>query len=148
MTAKTSHRSVDEYIAAHPVPLQSVLQRVRATIRKALPGAVEGISYQIPVYKLDGRMVLYFAGFQRHYSIYPATARVVGELQHELAGSLHSKATIRFSYDVAIPTRLITRIAKLRASEVAERDVASAAKRAAPGKARPAARRRPRTARS
>jgi uncharacterized protein YdhG (YjbR/CyaY superfamily) len=114
-----------------------VLQRVRATIRKALPSAVEGISYQIPIYKLNGRMVLYFAGFHHHYSIYPATAGVVGALQHELAGLMHSKATIRFSYVDAIPTRLISRIAKLRAAEVIERKIPSAAKTAPPRRTRP-----------
>ena len=139
--ARTDYRSVDEYIAAQPAPARPVLQWVRATIRKALPGAVEGISYQIPVYKLDGRMVLYFAGFQHHYSIYPATAGVVGALKRELAGLLHSKATIRFSYADAIPARLITRIAKLRAAEATERKIASAAKTAAPGQTRPDRRR-------
>ena len=114
--ARASFRSVDEYIAAQPAPARPVLKRVRATIRKALPGAAEGISYQMPVYKLDGRMVLYFAGYKQHYSIYPATARVVRALEHDLAGLLHSKATIRFSYDV-VPARLIARIAKLRAAE-------------------------------
>jgi uncharacterized protein YdhG (YjbR/CyaY superfamily) len=115
--ARTGHASVDDYIAAQPAPARPVLERVRATIRKALPRASEGISYQIPVYKLDGVMVLYFAGFRRHYSIYPATARVVGALEKELAGLLHSKATIRFPLAEAVPTRLITRIAKLRAAE-------------------------------
>ena len=101
--ARTVHKSVDDYIAAQPFPARSVLRRVRAAIRKALPGAIEGISYQIPMYKLDGRMVLYFAGFQRHYSIYPATARVVGALRKEVAGLLHSKATIRFPLVDAVP---------------------------------------------
>jgi uncharacterized protein YdhG (YjbR/CyaY superfamily) len=131
--ARTGFTSVDEYVAAQPLPARSVLERVRATIRKALPGATEGISYQIPVYKLDGVMVLYFAGFKRHYSIYPATARVIGALEDELAGLLHSKATIRFSLDRSVPSRLITRIAKLRAAEVAERAMARATRRAKPG---------------
>ena len=115
---RIDYKSVADYIAAQPVPARAVLRRVRATIRKALPDATEGISYQIPVYKLDGRMVLYFAGFQRHYSIYPATARVVGALRKELKGLLHSKATIRFPLAEPVPTRLITRVAKLRAAEV------------------------------
>jgi uncharacterized protein YdhG (YjbR/CyaY superfamily) len=117
----TNYQTVADYIAAQPPPARAVLRRVRTIIRRALPRAVEGISYQIPVYKVDGRMVLYFAGFQRHYSIYPATARVVGELKRELAGLLHSKATIRLSYDDPVPARLITRIAKVRAAEVAQR---------------------------
>lgn len=125
-------------MAARPV-----LERVRATIRKALPGATEGISYQIPVYKLDGVMVLYFAGFKHHYSIYPATERVVSAFKDELAGSLHSKATIHFPLVGPIPTRLITRIAKLRAAEATELKMARAAKKAASKKVKPAARKRP-----
>jgi uncharacterized protein YdhG (YjbR/CyaY superfamily) len=130
--ARPSYASVDEYLAAQPMPARAVLERVRATIRRALPGATEGISYQIPIYKLDGVMVLFFAGFQRHYSIYPATARVVGALGDELAGRWHGKGTIRFSLGEAIPTRLITRIAKLRAAEAAELEEARAARKAKP----------------
>jgi uncharacterized protein YdhG (YjbR/CyaY superfamily) len=119
--ARPTYQSVADYIAAQPPPARPVLQRVRATIRKALPRATEGISYQIPVYKVDGAMVLYFAAFQRHYSIYPATAGVVGALKKELAGFLHGKATLRFPFAGAVPTRLITRIAKLRAAEAGAR---------------------------
>jgi hypothetical protein len=60
--AKTDFKSVDEYIATHPEDMQAILQRVRRTIRKAVPGAEEAISYQIPTYKLHGGPVLYFAG--------------------------------------------------------------------------------------
>jgi uncharacterized protein YdhG (YjbR/CyaY superfamily) len=140
---KPDYPSVDDYIAAQPPPARPVLERVRATIRQALPGATEGISYQIPVYKLGGRMVLYFAGFQRHYSVYPATAHVVGALGEELAGRLHSKATVRFSLADAVPTRLIARIARLRAAEVAGIDEGKAARKAPSRKARPGARRKP-----
>ena len=128
--ARTGYGSVGAYIAAQPLPARTVLRRVRATIRKALPGATEGISYRIPIYRLGGRMVLYFAGFRHHYSIYPATARVKRMLQKELTGLVHSKGTIRFPLDEAVPTRLIARIAKLRAAEAAELNSAKRAKRA------------------
>jgi uncharacterized protein YdhG (YjbR/CyaY superfamily) len=146
--ARPDFGSVDEYIAAQPPPVRPMLERVRATIRKALPGAAEGISYQIPVYKLGGVMVLYFAAFQRHYSIYPATERVLAALGEELAGRVHSKATIRFPLEDAVPTRLIARVAKLRAAEVSESAAAPGTKRApsqkraATKKANPAARRK------
>ena len=113
-------KTVGDYITAQPAPARATLRRVRATIRKALPRATEGISYQIPIYKLDGVMVLYFAGFQHHYSIYPATPRVIRALGKALAGRVYSKATIRFPLDKAVPSGLITRIAKARAAEVAE----------------------------
>ena len=126
---RADHKSVGAYIAAQPLAARSVLRRVRATIRKALPGAAEGISYRIPIYRLGGRMVLYFAGFRHHYSIYPATTRVKAALRKELAGFLHSKGTIRFALDKPVPTRLIARIAKLRAAEAAELNAARRAKR-------------------
>jgi uncharacterized protein YdhG (YjbR/CyaY superfamily) len=141
--ARIDHKSVDDYIAAQPASARSVLERVRATIRKALPGATEGISYQIPVYKLDGVMVLYFAGFQSHYSIYPATDRLIAVLQDELKGLLHSKATIRFPLADPVPTRLIARIAKLRAAEASERKMARPAKKKTSKKAKPKARGKP-----
>jgi len=120
--AKTDFKSVDEYIGSQPETVQGVLERVRATIRKALPGAEEVISYQIPAYKLHGRAVLYFAGWKQHYSLYPATGRVLGALQDELAPYEISKGTIRFPLDQRVPVKLIGRIAKLRAKEVAERE--------------------------
>jgi uncharacterized protein YdhG (YjbR/CyaY superfamily) len=82
--------------------------------------------------------------FQRHYSIYPATARVTAELEEELTGRVHSKATIRFPLEAAVPTRLITRIAKLRAAEVADRSTKAASSEVASRKAKPAARKKPR----
>ena len=92
-------------------------------------------------------MVLYFAGFQRHYSIYPATPRLVAALRKEVAGFVHSKATIRFPYGAAVRTRLITRIAKLRAAEATELTTARAARRTASRKPKPGARRKPATKR-
>ena len=91
---------------------------MRATLRKALPGATEGISYQIPVYKLDGEMVLYFAGFRQHYSIYPANARLVAAFKTELAPfEVNDKGTIRFPLSAPVPVKLIEGIAKFRAKE-------------------------------
>jgi uncharacterized protein YdhG (YjbR/CyaY superfamily) len=145
--ARPDHASVDDYIAAQPVAARAVLQQVRATLRKALPGATESISYQIPTYKLDGTMVLYFAGFQSHYSIYPATPHVTETLQRELAGHLHSKGTIRFALGDKIPTRLITRIARLRAEEAKQLALAKRVRKAKPKPkskpAKPAPRRPP-----
>jgi uncharacterized protein YdhG (YjbR/CyaY superfamily) len=118
--AKTSWKSVSEYIAHQPESVRPSLVRVRAAIKKALPRATEGISYQIPVYKVDDRMVLYFAGYRRHYSLYPATAKLIGALGKDLSGALHHKATIRFPVGEAVPTALIARIAKFRAAEASE----------------------------
>jgi uncharacterized protein YdhG (YjbR/CyaY superfamily) len=125
--AKTNYKSVGEYIATQPASVRSILKSVRAAIRKALPSAMEVISYQIPAYKLQGRVVIYFAGWKQHYSIYPATKAVVTALKDELAGYELSKGTIRFPFNERVPIRLIGRIARLRAKEVAEREKAKVA---------------------
>jgi uncharacterized protein YdhG (YjbR/CyaY superfamily) len=121
--------SVAAYLAAQSPPTRAALKKVRATIRKALPRATEGISYQIPVYKLDGVMVLYFAGYASHYSIYPATARLLAALGKKHATLLHHKATLRFAVDEPVPVRLITRIAKLRAAEAGQRIIPAGRRR-------------------
>ena len=119
--AKKQMGSVDEYIAAQAGAVQRVLQRVRNAIRRAVPRADETISYGIPTYKLDGRAVIYFAGWSEHYSIYPSTRRVSDALGSELAPYQAGKGTLRFALADPVPVRLIARIAKLRAQEVAER---------------------------
>ena len=75
--AETDFKSVDEYIASQPKAVQGVLERVRNIIRKTVPVADEVISYKIPTYKLHGGAVIYFAGWKKHYSLYPATDHVV-----------------------------------------------------------------------
>lgn len=118
--ATTGFASVDEYIALQPEASQGVLRRVRDTIRRAVPKAEESISYQIPTYKLHGRALIYFAGWKKHYSLYPATGRLVSTFQQELAPYTVSKGTIRFPLSEAVPVKLIAALAKFRAKEVVE----------------------------
>jgi uncharacterized protein YdhG (YjbR/CyaY superfamily) len=131
-TDRTLPRNIDEYIAGFPRSIQRVLERVRATIRKALPKAEEAISYRIPTYKLHGRYVIYFAGWKQHYSLYPANDGLVTAFKDELAPyEVNGKGTVRFPLTEPVPVKLIAGIAKFRAKEVAERE-----------KAKPAARKR------
>lgn len=129
--AKTDFQSVDEYIASHPQDTQAILQRVRSTIRSAVPGAEETISYQIPTYKLQGEAVVYFAGWKKHYSVYPASERVIEAFADELAPYEVEKGTIRFPLAQPVPVKLIEGIAALRAKEAGER---AATKKARPKK--------------
>lgn len=100
---------------------------MRGAIAKALPGAEESISYQIPAYKRGGTAVIYFAAWKQHWSLYPASAAVVAALGDALAPYKVSKGTIRFALSQPVPATLIARIAKLRAKEVAAAKKAKAA---------------------
>jgi uncharacterized protein YdhG (YjbR/CyaY superfamily) len=125
--AKSNAKSVSEYIGLQPKGAQAALKRVRTAIRKAVPSAEELLSYNIPTYKLHGDAVLYFGGWKHHYSLYPATSRVVAAFKSDLAGYEVRKGTIRFPLSEPVPAGLIARIAKLRAKEVAQRHQVKAA---------------------
>jgi uncharacterized protein YdhG (YjbR/CyaY superfamily) len=120
--AKPAFKTVDEYIAAQPKATQVVLKHVRRTIRRALPKAEEIISYKIPAYKIHSEIVLYFAGWKRHYSLYPAGERLVAAFKDQLSSYDVSKGTIRFPLSEPVPVKLIEGIAKFRAKEVVRRE--------------------------
>jgi uncharacterized protein YdhG (YjbR/CyaY superfamily) len=126
---QTDFKSVDEYIASQPEAVQDALKLVRSTIRKAVPGAEEVISYKMPTYKLYGGRLLYFAGWRQHYSLYAATGNVVAAFKDELARYKIDKGTIRFPLSEPVPVKLIERIAKFRAKELAGREKAAAPKK-------------------
>jgi uncharacterized protein YdhG (YjbR/CyaY superfamily) len=118
--AKTDFKSVDEYLATQPKPVRTALARVRSAIRKAVPGGEEAISYQIPAYKKDGSVVIYFAGWKAHYSLYPSGKRLEAAFKDELAPyEVSGKGTIRFPVSEPVPVKLIEAIAKFRAKEAA-----------------------------
>ena len=112
--ANTDFKSVDDYLATLPEPTQAVLAQVRAAIREALPQAEEVISYQIPAYRIGKSRIIYFAGWARHWSLYPLLG-VQDQLGDALAGYELSKGTIRFPLDQPVPVELVKRIAELRA---------------------------------
>ena len=118
--AKTGFASVDDYISKQPAAARPILTRLRNTIRRAVPRGEEGIAYQIPAYKLNGRAFLYFAGWARHFSLYPANRELVAAFRKELAPyEVNDKGTIRFPLTEPVPAGLIARIARFRAREVA-----------------------------
>ncbi len=112
-------KSVDEYIAAQPDAVRQKLEQVRAVIRKAVPEALEGIGYGIPGYKLHGKPMLYFGGFKDHYSLFASSGTFFAALEDELSGYDIRKGTVHFPLTKPVPVKLISRIAKLRASGIA-----------------------------
>ncbi len=112
--------SVDEYIAGQPEAVRPKLEQVRVAIKKAVPAAVEGIGYRMPGYKLQGKPMLYFAGFKDHYSLFAASGTFFAALENELKDYVLRKGTIQFPLTEPVPVKLISRIAKLRAAGIVE----------------------------
>jgi uncharacterized protein YdhG (YjbR/CyaY superfamily) len=105
----------DEYIASFPPDVQAILQKIRATIRKAAPQAEEVIKYQIPTFVLNGNLV-HFAAFKHHIGFYP-TPTGTEKFHKELAAYKSSKGAVQFPLDKPIPYGLIGKIVKFRVKE-------------------------------
>jgi uncharacterized protein YdhG (YjbR/CyaY superfamily) len=125
-SSKSRAKTVDEYIDMQPPTAQVALERVRGAIAKAVPDAEECISYHIPAFKLHGRVLLYFAGWKEHYSVYPASDSMAAAFEGELDRHRVSKGTLRFPLSEPVSVKLIGRIAKFRAEEMTNRKAARA----------------------
>ena len=102
----------DEYAAEFPPRVRSILRKVRATIRRAAPGAEETISYRMPAFKLHG-VLAYFAAFKQHIGFFPP---VQGDerLMKVVAAYAGPKGNLRFPLDEPIPYALIASIVRQR----------------------------------
>jgi uncharacterized protein YdhG (YjbR/CyaY superfamily) len=113
---------IDAYIAGFPAEVGEILQKIRETIRRAIPDAEEAIRYDIPTFR-RGSNVIHFAAFRSHVGVYPAP-RGDEAFREELAGYGGGKGTVQFPLDRPIPYDLVARIATFRAAEEAERSAA------------------------
>ncbi len=113
---KSPATTIDEYLAALPDDKRAALQRLRKTIQAAVPRAEECISYRLPAFRLDGRMVIWFGAMSNHCGFYPGA--VVEEFKDELAGYKTSKGTIRFQPDKPLPVDLVRKLLKARIAAV------------------------------
>jgi len=112
-------KSIDEYIAGFPLEVQEILEKVRATIRRAAPDAEEAVKYGIPTFTLQGNLV-HFGAYQKHIGFYP-TPTGLEEFKEKLSAYEGSKGTVRFPLDQPIPFDLITRIVEFRVKENLEK---------------------------
>src|SRR5262245_54017492 len=94
--AKPAGPLIRKYLAGQPPRTGRVLRGVRAAIRAAAPGAVEAFSYGIPGFKLDGKSLVWFAGWKDHVSLYPMSAAIRRANAKALRGCGTSTGTIRF----------------------------------------------------
>jgi uncharacterized protein YdhG (YjbR/CyaY superfamily) len=112
--------SVDEYLARLDGGKRAALQKLRAAIRAAAPRAEECISYQMPAFRLDGRMLVWFGAASKHCAFYPGASPIAAH-KTALSGYSTSKGTIRFAPDDPLPASLVRKLVKVRIAENATR---------------------------
>lgn len=126
-TNQAAPQTIDQYIADFPEDIQKILQKIRATIRKAAPGAAEAIKYQMPTFVLNGNLV-HFAAFKHHIGFYPVPTGIE-KFKKELSIYRTAKGSAQFPLDQPIPYGLITKIVKFRVKENLARAAAKGKKK-------------------
>jgi len=114
-----------EYLAALPDAQRATLVRLREAIQAAAPGAEEGFGYGMPAFTLDGRPLVWYAAWKRHYSLYPIGPALVASLAPDVAADVAryeaAKGTIRFPAAEPLPHDVVATLVRARVAEVRER---------------------------
>ena len=113
-----SRERVDAYLAGVDEPNRSALEELRRTILAIVPGAQEGISYQVPAFRVEGRVVAGFAAFKNHLSYLPFSGSVLDELSEELAGYNQTLSALHFTADRPLPSSLVKKLIDVRLRQI------------------------------
>lgn len=115
-----NYENIEEYILKFPNEVQPILKKIRETILKAAPDAVESLSYGMPAFKLNGKPLVYFGAYKNHIGFYalPSGNKV---FQKELANYKTGKGSIQFPLNKEMPWQLIEAIVKFRNKEIKEK---------------------------
>ena len=115
-----SSREIDRYLAGLPEPKRSTLETLRQTIRAVIPEAEETISYGMPAFRMEGKVVAGFAAFKDHLSYLPHSGSVLGELAEELDGYRSTPGSLHFPVDTPLPKRLVKKLISVRLRQIRE----------------------------
>jgi uncharacterized protein YdhG (YjbR/CyaY superfamily) len=111
--------SVESFLSSLDPERRAPLQELRETIAAAAPGAEEGITYGMPGFLVDGRGLVGYMAFERHYSFFPMSPAVIDAHRDELGDLVKGKGTISFDYGGRLPVKLVKAVVKARLAEVA-----------------------------
>ena len=109
-------KTIDEYLAPLSSDKRAALEKLRKAIKAAAPKAEECISYQIPAFRLDGKMLVWFGAATNHCSFFPGASPIVAH-KDALKGYKTSKGTIRFPAASPLPDTLVKKLVKARIAE-------------------------------
>lgn len=109
--------AVDEYLDGFDGDVRARLDAMREVVRTAAPDAVEGMGYGMPAYRLDGRPLVYFAGYAKHVGFY-ATPNGHEAFADEFAPYTRGKGSVQFPHGEPLPLDLVRRVVEFRVHAV------------------------------
>ena len=116
-SARAKPRNIDEYLARAKPEQRAVLGKIRQTIHAVAPDVMEGISYGLAGFKLNGRPLVYFGAWENHCAFYPGSSALAKTFQGQLNSFETSKGTIRFTPENPLPSALVKKLVKARIAE-------------------------------
>lgn len=116
MDNSTPPTTIDDYIAAFPEEIQTILQKIRATIKEIVPDAVEAIKYQMPTFVLNKKNLVHYAAFKNHIGFYP-TPSGIEHFKDALSVYVNARGSVQFPLNQPIPYGLIAAITAFRVEE-------------------------------
>jgi uncharacterized protein YdhG (YjbR/CyaY superfamily) len=111
-------RGIDDYLTALDEPKRTTLQKLRQTIRAVIPDAEECISYGMPAFRLQGKVIAGFAAFKNHLAYLPHSGSIFAELSDDLAGYKSTPGSLHFPIDKPLPKALVNKLIAARLKEV------------------------------
>jgi uncharacterized protein YdhG (YjbR/CyaY superfamily) len=117
-TGAAATRIIDNYIAQLPDDQARALTDLRSKVAVAAPDAVEAVSYSMPAFKLGKRVLVYYAAFKDHLSLFPASGSVMDKLGAELQSYFTGRGTLQFTPDRPLPDDVILKIVAIRRAEI------------------------------
>ena len=118
-TGAAATKIIDDYIAQLPDDQAKALSELRVKVAAAAPDAVEAVSYSMPAFKLGKRVLVYYAAFKDHLSLFPASGSVMDKLGEELQGYFTGRGTLQFTPEKPLPDDVIRQIVAIRREEIA-----------------------------
>ena len=118
MAGKT--KTIDEYLAGLSDDKKAALEKIRKTVRAVAPEAEECISYQLPAFRLKGKVLVAFGASANHCAFYPMNSSTVETFRDDLKSYDTSKGTIRFQASRPLPTVLLRKLIRSRIAEIGD----------------------------
>jgi uncharacterized protein YdhG (YjbR/CyaY superfamily) len=114
---KAKPKTIDEYLAGVNADHRDTLGKLRKVIHAASPKAEECISYGIPAFRLNGRLLVGFGAWANHCSFYPMSSTTLKKFQNDLKDFQTSKGTLRFTPDRPLPASFVKKLVQARIAE-------------------------------
>ena len=117
---QTAPKDFLDYASLFPERSQAALRKMRAAIKKTAPRAKERISYKVPAFTLDGKILVWFGAFKSHIGFYPGAAAIAA-FKDRISAYKNAKGSVQFPLDEALPLSLIREMVEFRMRHLNDR---------------------------